>query len=88
MVSGGFVKRASGMSSNPPSTSVARTVNALTPSVPDIPLITPVALRLTPTGRLPPASDQVYGALPPAAASVVVEDVFAFSGRSVVVVTI
>ncbi len=46
------------------------------PAVVGVPLIAPVeAFRLSPPGRVPAETDQLYGAIPPVAASVWLYDV-------------
>ena len=49
---------------------VTRTVKPDVPDAPGVPLIVPPPLRLRPDGRLPDASDHVYGVAPPLAVSV------------------
>ena len=53
----------------PDALSVTFTVKLLDPAVVGVPEIVPSGPRLSPAGRDPPASDQVYGGLPPEAAS-------------------
>jgi len=49
--------------------SVTLTVNEDVPVVVGVPLICPELLRLNPAGRDPELTDQLYGVLPPLAAS-------------------
>jgi hypothetical protein len=51
--------------------SVTRTVKLDVPEAVGVPLMTPVdEPKLNPAGRLPETTDQLYGVLPPVAASV------------------
>jgi hypothetical protein len=50
---------------------VARTVKLVVATVSGVPLTRPVGTSVRPAGSTPVATDQVYGALPPAAASCV-----------------
>ena len=50
--------------------SAARTVKDTVPDAVGVPLITPEPLRLSPAGKEPADSDQLYGVVPPAAAKV------------------
>ena len=59
----------SGAVADPEALSVTRTVKLLEPAVAGVPEMVPLAARFSPAGRDPPASDQVYGGLPPEAAS-------------------
>ena len=49
--------------------SVTLTVNEEVPAVVGVPLICPEPLSVKPAGREPEVSDQLYGVLPPLAAS-------------------
>ena len=50
--------------------SCACTVNVTVPVAVGVPLMTPAALSVSPAGNAPADTDQVYGVLPPVAASV------------------
>ena len=50
--------------------SVTFTVNELLPAVVGVPLICPELLNINPAGKLPELTDQLYGVVPPLAASV------------------
>jgi hypothetical protein len=52
-----------------PALSVTCTVKAAITTFPGVPLIVPVALRLSPVGRAPELIDHVYGEVPPVALS-------------------
>ena len=74
----------------PATLSVTRTVNVLTPVVVGVPEITPPLDKVRPAGRLPLASDQVYGGVPPCALTVTeyaTPSVAAGSGEVVVIVS-
>ena len=45
--------------------SVAVTLTVLLPAVVDVPVIVQFAPRLRPAGKVPPASEQMYGPVPP-----------------------
>ena len=50
--------------------SVTCTVKLAVPAAVGVPLRTPPLLKLNPAGKLPDASDQLYGVVPPVAAKV------------------
>ena len=50
--------------------SVTCTVKLAVPVAVGVPLRTPPLLKLNPAGKLPDASDQLYGVVPPVAANV------------------
>src|SRR3989304_489177 len=61
----------SALSEYAPLASITRTVKFDVPAAVGVPLITPVAVfRFNPAGRLPVATDQLYGVLPPVADNV------------------
>lgn len=63
--------RESAPDAEPPPESATRTVKLDVPRALGVPLITPAADKVRPAGRLPLATDQVYGATPPEALKVV-----------------
>ena len=52
-----------------PALSVTCTENSKVPGLEGVPPIVPFALKTSPSGRAPELTDQVYGGVPPAAAS-------------------
>ena len=52
---------------DPDALSFTRTLKLLEPAVVGVPEMVPFAPRLSPAGSDPPASDQVYGGVPPEA---------------------
>ena len=67
--------------------STAWTVKSNVPDAVAVPEITPAALSVSPSGRAPAVTDQVYGVVPPVAANFAEYDLFSLPALSVVVVT-
>jgi hypothetical protein len=70
------------------SESAAWTVKLLSPAVAGVPVITPALLNVSPVGRFPLETDQVYVPEPPVAARVALKVVFTVPWVSVVVVMV
>ena len=70
------------------SESSAWTVKLLSPAVVGVPVITPALLKVSPVGRFPLATDQLYVPEPPVASRVALKVVLTVPWASVVVVTV